>query len=323
MKKRKGLQVMGIWLISLATLLAGCGGGGGDTSRSGGPDATLTASNAAQAGDAVVQAVKLITPATLGQVKAGSVSPGKSAPLMAIFQNVVPAVGQRFAKGKQASAIYHQDCSGGGNIEVGTPVPVSLDHVQADVNVNSCTIGTSTMNGVLQVTVPTDQIGDPLHATEFTIEVSSFTYSDSITTLSLTDNFTIVAKDMSWDGDTPTSGTITLGGTVSGTTSSGPINIGCDSLEFQFSAETSGVAVSVSGRINASCLGGWVTLSTNQAIFFPSNANCPTGGEIVASSGGSSVTMHVEASSKIDIYFNGSLVQTYNDCSEVIGLCTG
>lgn len=320
--KLKGLQVMGILILSLATLLAGCGGGGGDTSRSGGPDATLTTSNASQAGDAVVQAVKLIAPATLGQVKAGSISPGKSAPLIAIFQNIAPVVGQRWASEKQSSAIYHQDCSGGGNIEVGTPVPISLDHVQADVNVNSCTIGTSTMNGVLQVTLPIDDAGDPLHASEFTIEVSSFTYSDSITTLDLTDNFIMVAKDMSWDGDTPTSGTITLGGTVSGTTGSGPINIGCDSLEFQFSAGSSGVTVSVSGRINASCLGGWVTLSTNQAVFFSSNADCPTGGEVVVSSGGNSVTMHVKANSEIDIYFNGSLIQTYDDCTEVVGLCT-
>jgi hypothetical protein len=323
MKKYKSLHVTGILVLSLATLMAGCGGGGGDTSRSGGPDATLTASNASQAGDAVVQAVKLIAPATLGQVKAGSVSPEKRSPLAAIFQNIAPVVGQRWASEKQSSAIYHKDCSGGGDIEVTNLSPVSADHVEADVTVNSCKIGSSIMNGTLKVTLPIDQADDPLHATEFTIEVSSFTYSDSITTLSLTDNFIMVARDFSYDGNTPTSGTITLGGTVSGTTGSGPINIGCDSLEFQFSADSSGVAVSVSGRINASCLGGWVTLSTNQAIFFPSNASCPTGGEVVISSGGNSVTMHVEASSKIDIYFNGSLIQTFNDCSEVVGLCTG
>ncbi len=327
MKKSDILFVVGILMLSLATLLTGCGGGGGDTSRSGGTDATLTASNAPQVGDAVTQAVKLVAPATLGQVKAGSVSSEKRAPLMAIFQNIAPAIGKRAASGKQSSSLYHEDCTGGGSIEVTSISDVDVHlNVTADVTVNECNIGTQTMNGVLKVTLPADQAGDPLHASEFTIKVSNFTYSDpsNSTSISLTDNFTIVATGFTYDGNNNlTGGSITIGGSVTGTIEGKDVNIMCDSLGFQFTSNTSGVTVSVSGRINASCLGGWVTLSTNQPVSLPAGASCPTGGEIVASSGGNSITVHIAADSKITVFFNGSLTNTYDNCTEVQGLCNG
>lgn len=316
---------MGVLMLSLATALTGCGGGGGaDTSRGGGTDATLTASNAPQAGDAVVQAVKLVVPATLGQVNASSVSSAKPAPLIAIFEKIAPAIGKQAANEKQSSSLFSQPCHDGGNIEVTNISSVDIHlNVTADVNVNSCKIGTETMNGVLKVTLPADQVDDPLHATEFSIEVSSFTYSDSATSLSLTDNFAMVAKDLTYNGNDLAGGSVTLGGTVSATINGGTVNIVCDNLGLQFTADSSGVAVSASGRMNASCLGGWVTLSTNIPVFVPAHADCPTGGEIVVASGGNSVTMHVDANSKIEIRFNGTLIQTYDDCTGVIGLCTG
>ena len=327
MKKLSGLFIITMLTLSLAALFNGCGGGSSpSTSRGGGTDATLTASNAPQVADVVRQAVKLVAPATLGQVNATSVSPEKRAPLMSIFEKVAPVIGKHATNGKQSSDILPSEhCSGGGSIEVtNISVPDLSGNVKADVNVNGCTIGTETMNGVLKVTVPVGALTDILHTEKFTIEVTSFTYSDSTTTsLSLTDNFTILARDFTYDGDSLTGGSLTLGGTVSGTIDGSPVNISCDSLGSQFSVNSSGVTVSVSGRMSTSCLGGWVTLSTNIPVFVPADANCPTGGEIVVSAGGSSVTMHVEANSKIDIFFNGALVQKYDDCSQVIGLCTG
>lgn len=323
MRKRNVLLIIAVLMLSLANLLAGCGGGGADTSRSGGTDATLTAENAAKAGDAVTQALKLVAPATLGQVKAGSVSNEKRAPLISIFGMVAPAIGKQTANEKQATSIYHKDCSGGGSIEVGTPSPVSLDHMESEVTVNSCKIGSETMNGSLKITLPTRDIGDPLHASEYTIEVTNFNFSDSHMNISLTDNFTIVARDFTYNGDTPTSGSITLGGTVTGTIDGHPVDIRCDSLGFQFGGNSSGVTVSVSGRISIACLGGWVTLSTNLPIFVPAGGGCPTGGEIVVSAGGNSVTMHIGSNSGIDIYFNGTLIYQYSNCNEVIGLCVG
>lgn len=322
MRKLSGLFITTMLTLSLAALFNGCGGGGASTSRGGGTDATLTASNASQVGDAVTQAVKLVAPATaLGEVKGASISPARSAALISIFETVVPVVRNHAVNEKQSSAISTRNCPGGGTIEVGVPVPISLDHVKADVNVNACTIGAEVMNGTLKVTVPTAAVSDLAHVEEFTIEASSFTYSDPHSSISLTDNFTMVASNIKYNGDSLKSGSLTLGGTVSGTIDGSPINIGCDSLGFQFSSDTSGVTVSVSGRMNASCLGGWVTLTTNQSAFLPSGAQCPTGGEVVVSAGGSSVKVSIQSNSKIDIFFNGSLIQTYDNCTKVTGLC--
>ncbi|HWR57972.1 MAG TPA: hypothetical protein VN328_03710 [Thermodesulfovibrionales bacterium] len=326
MKRCNVLLFFGVLMLSVSAVLTGCGGGGSSTSRSGGPDATLTEVKAKDVvGDSVIQAVKLIAPATaLGEVKASSVSPEKRSPLMSIFEKVAPVVGKRATTEKQSSAISSEPCPGGGSIEVKSISGVDLSgNVKADVSVNGCKIGSETMNGTLKVTVPFTAVADIQHVKEFTIEVSSFTYSDSNTNLSLTDNFTMVADNITYSGDSLTGGSLTLGGTVSGTLDGSPINIGCDSLAFQFSANTAGVTVSVSGRMRATCLGGWATLSTNRAVFVPAHASCPTDGEIVVSAGGNSIKVRVEPSSKITVFFNGSLVQTYDNCSKLTGFCKG
>lgn len=324
MKRYNILVAVGVLMLSIAVLLMGCGGGGGDTSRSGGSDASLSASNAPQVGDTVIQAARLVTPTTaLGEVKAGSVSSQGPAPLMSIFKGIAPFVERQAVNEKRPSSISSEPCPNGGSIEVGTPVPVSLDHVKADVTVNECKIGTETMNGSLEVTVPTSALSDLQHVNEFTIEVSSFTYSDphTNTNLSLTDNFTMVAKDIRYSGDSLTRGSLTLGGTISGTINGEAIDVQCDSFKLQFSAGQSGVSVWVSGRIKASCLGGWVAMTTNAPVFLPVNADCPTGGEIIASAGGSSVKIAISGDKSIRIYFNSTLIQSYPDCSGVEGLC--
>jgi hypothetical protein len=90
-----------------------------------------------------------------------------------------------------------------------------------------------------------------------------------------------------------------------------------------FSSNGGGGTVSISGRIKASCLGGWVTITTNNPIFIPTNADCPTAGEVVITSGGNSVKVVIASDSKITIYYNNTLVQTYNNCEDVDGLCVG
>ena len=325
MRKLSGLFITAMLALSLTASFNGCGGGGASTSRGGGTDATLTAANAPQVGDAVTQAVKLVGPVTaLAEVKGASLSPAGKAPLISIFENIVPVVRNHAANEKQSSALYTSPCPGGGSIEVGVPVPVSLDHVKADVNVNSCTMGSEAMNGALKVTVPVGAISDLAHVTEFTIEASSFTYSDPHSTISLEDNFTMVASGITYNGNSLSQGSLTLGGSVVGSIDGNQVNIGCDSLRFQLlSANTSGVTVSVSGRMSASCLGGWVIIGTNVPVFLPAHASCPTGGEVLVSAGGNNVTVHIAADSSITISFNGSVVHTYNNCNEVIGICRG
>jgi hypothetical protein len=53
------------------------------------------------------------------------------------------------------------------------------------------------------------------------------------------------------------------------------------------------------------------------------DADCPTAGEVIATSGDNSVKMVIASDFKITIYFNNTLVQTYNDCEGIYGLCEG
>ncbi|HXX52940.1 MAG TPA: hypothetical protein VEI28_00070, partial [Thermodesulfovibrionales bacterium] len=251
------------------------------------------------------------------------VSPSTGAPLISIFEKVVPVVRDQAVNEQHASAIRSESCPNGGDIEVTSiGVPDLSGHVTANVNVNACAIGSEVMNGALKVTVAIDAISDLSHVKEFTIEASSFTYTDPHSTISLTDNFTMVADNISYSGNNLTGGSLTLGGTVSGVIDGEAVNIGCDSFGLSFNVDTTGgITVSISGRINAPCLGGWVSMATNQPVFIAANAHCPTGGEIVVSAGGNVVTLDIGANSSISISFNGSLVQTYNSCDEVIGIC--
>jgi len=336
MKKLSGLFIITMLTLSLAALFNGCGGGSSpSTSRGGGTDATLTASNAPQVGDAVTQAVKLVAPTSaLGNLKTSSISPKEQPPLMSILDTVLSAY-RNSVQGKHISALYtyKKNCTNGDITVNVTSVDPLKKLIHADIDVSSCTVGTQTLNGTMGVDYIVGSIDALTNPTlenlknfeKVTITTSGFTYVNTTSNdnLTLTD-LTLVLQDFTYNGDIPIHGSITLGGTVTGTIDGEAINIGCDSFGLSFIVDDAGgIAVSISGRIMASCLGGWISTVTNQPVFLAAHAHCPTSGEIVVSAGGNSVTMHVEASSKIDIFFNGTLVQTYDDCSKVIGLCTG
>lgn len=136
-------------------------------------------------------------------------------------------------------------------------------------------------------------------------------------------NLTMTFSNVAFSGNELTSATIAITGAVSGSVSGEPVNIECDDYRMTFSSIASGETVSVSGRIKPSCLGGWVTITTNTPLFIPIGALCPTAGEVVALSGANSVKVVIASDSKITIYFNDSLVTTYNNCKDVDGLCVG
>lgn len=325
MKKFNNLLSIGILTLSLALSSTGCGGGSASTSREGGADATLTASNAGQVGATVAQAIKLVAPvAAVGGVKAASISSVKRAPLISILETVVPFVRNQKIDAKHSSALRTEQCPNGGDIELtSVSLPDSSLHIKADVNVNSCKLGAETLNGSMKVTFPADAINDPKHVKEFTIETPNFTYSDSATNITLTD-FTLIFKDINYTGDSVTGGSVAMGGNISGTIDNTPITVVFSDFTMAFNSNLSGVTVSVSGRINTSlCLNGGINIVTNKQVFLPANANCPTDGEIVGSAGGNSVKVAIAPDSKISIYFNDNLIRTFDNCQNVEGLCKG
>lgn len=336
MKRFGSLLIIGVAILFLSCFLTSCGGNGASTSRGGGPDASLTASNAQQVGDAVAQAVKLVAPtAALGDLKSSSIASANKPPLVSILEKVMSVSGNSItAEHISSLATIHDNCTNGGSIKVDiTGVNPFNQTIDADINVNSCTIGTQTLNGTMKVEYVVGSIDALTNPTfdnlknfkQVTITTSGFTYAnteseDNVTLTSLT----LVLKDFTYSGNILTGGSITLGGIVTGIIAGETIHIECDSFGLLFTEDSaSGVTVSVSGRIKPSCLSGWVRITTNSPVSLPVNAHCPIGGDIGVSAGGNNVNVIIDADSKITIYFNNDLVQTFNSCDDVKGFCSG
>ena len=133
----------------------------------------------------------------------------------------------------------------------------------------------------------------------------------------------MVFSNISCSGNSVTGGSVTTGGVITGVLASEPVNVECDNFSLAFSSAPTDVAVSISGRIKASCLGGWVTMSTNSPVLLPLSGGCPIGGQIVVSAGGNTVTVVIATDTSMIIYFNNAIVQTPKSCNDLKGLCFG
>ncbi len=184
---------------------------------------------------------------------------------------------------------------------------------QATVTFNSCREGTETMNGTATMAF-SGTVDNPV---SLTFSSSNLSYADTVTD----DNISMTNFSMVITGDDLTGATITLTGVVSGTVSGDPINEELDSFQIVLSSDTTGETMSISGMVKASCLGEWVTITTNTPVFVSTGDDCPIDGEFTITSGGNSVKVVIESDSKITVLFNNSPVQTYNNCEEVDGLC--
>ena len=198
--------------------------------------------------------------------------------------------------------------------------PSAIDDFEATITLNSCQEGTETQNGTFTIA-----FSGPLdNPTGLTFTTSSYSYSDTATNDSVTMtnvNMSITVPTLS--GEEITGGTFQLDGAISGTVDGDPINQEYDDFQLAFSSGTTGETLSISGSLKANCIGGWVTIATNTPVFVPTGADCPTEGEMTITSGDNTVKAVVASNSTIAIYFNDTLVQTYTNCEEVDGLCTG
>jgi hypothetical protein len=329
--------ISGVLTFFFLVSLIGCGGSDdASTSRGGGQDASLTASNAQQVGDTIVQAVKLVAPTSaLGDLKASRISSAKRSPLASVLEKVLSvSINNSITMHSSALTTINNSCAGGGSIaiDINSVNPVNKV-IKADINVNTCTTGTETLNGTMSVEYVMKSLADLTDPTldnlknfeKLTITTARFTYVNAANNDNVTlSDITLVLKDFTYNGNILTGGSVTLGGSVTGAIGDEQINIEGDSLRLVFALDKTGaMTVSVSGRINASCLGGWVRITTNLPVFVPSDGGCPTAGDIVASSGGNAVRVVIAEDSGITVYFNSDPIQTFNSCNEVRGLCGG
>ncbi len=336
---KKTEKLFALILVAILPLMLSCGGGGGGGGTAQ-PGATLTSSNAPAASGATVQSTRLIlfTDAVEG-IGTASISSKtyskdlmRKPPLRSILEKAVAlSKAQRTKAELRAQGSMPpttEACGGGGTVTtsatwIGPDDPTDPSQVvnfNATMTLSSCKEDTSTMNGTMSVAFE----GSLSAPTKITISMPNFSYANTETNDNITiTSLTMVVTNLTFSGEELIGGTLILTGAVSGSASGDPISVECDNYTIVFSSGVTGETLSISGRLKPSCLGGWVTIATNTPIFVPAGADCPTAGEIVVASGENSVKVVITSDSKITIYFNGTLVQTYNDCEDVDGLCVG
>jgi len=286
-----------------------------------GTDSIFTASNAPVVASAVIQTIGLVGLATdLGSLSPLGINMGN---------NKLSTPNQLYS-----TLIYSGNfslppvvCEGGGTVTIsaswsGPDIPTDPSQI-VDLNINmnfsSCAEFGFTMNGRIEL-VFEGPLSEP---TKITISTPELTYANSYTGdhVSIND-LTITITDFTMDMMSQLlAGTITITGGISGVIGGNPIDVECDTFKMEFNFSSAGTTLSISGKIKASCLGDWITITTNTPISTPIDSYCPTAGEIIVTSGEYSVTIFIESDYKIKVYYNDNLIQTYNSCSEVMGLC--
>lgn len=315
-----------------AIILTACGGGGGGGTVG---SSTLTTSNASQASGAAIQAARLVSPtAVLGEVKIASISTEKKPPLIRILEKVISIsksynpTGELHIQGTLPQTTIL--CTNGGTINInatwiGPDNPTNFSqmvNLNGSMVFNSCKEGTETFNGEISAVFQ-----GPLDIpTKLTISAINFIYVDTITDDNLSmSNLYLVFSNITYSDNQLTGGTIELKGNISGIVGGNPGNFAFDNLTFTFNSGLIGVTVSISGKLKASCLSDWVTITTDTPLFFPSfvHTNCPTAGQINITSEGNTVKVIIASDSAISVYFNNSLVQKYGNCNDIEGHCVG
>lgn len=337
---KKGIQVFKILFFAILSLtiiinLSGCGGGGGGGGDTG---SILKPENAPQAASAVSQAAQFVqfqSVLNMGgdvfKTSSTSTNSPSSTSLISIFNNILSiSKAQRYKSELSIAGSMPAEtlqCTNGGTITdsatwTGPDEPKDPSEVadfKATMTFSSCKEEDTIMTGTVTIAFS----GSLSNPTKFTFSTSTFTVSKLPNQVMTLTDFNMDITDLHLTNDELTKATLTMSGKVSGTINGTPVNVECDNYKVVGETVNNGSKITISGKMKPSCIGGWVTITTNTPVFVPENADCPTDGEVIATSGENSVKMVIASDSKISIYFNNTLVQTYNDCEGVVGLCEG
>jgi hypothetical protein len=327
--------------LTVVISLTGCGGGGGGGSSDGGGSgggASLSSTNAPMAASAVSQAAQFVqfkgAMDMVGDVlKTSSIStknPSNTS-LISIFNKMLSISKAQTHKSELhvAGSIPSEtlQCPDGGTVNVSVTWtgpdepedPSQVVDLTATMTFGSCKEEDNIMAGTVTIAFS----GSLSNPTKFTFSTSEFTVTDLPSDVITLTDFKMDITDIHITDYELTKATLTMSGKVSNTKTGKLVNIECDNFKVVGETVSNGEKMTISGRIKPSCIDGWVTISTNTPVFIAEDADCPTAGEVVATSGGNRVKMVIASDSTIRIYFNNTLVQTYNDCEGVDGLCVG
>jgi hypothetical protein len=306
--------------FALAVVAVSCSGGGGD--GGGMTPATLTSSNAGASVSAVSQAIGLLDPTISSGNLVVPVSVSTEKPLNVLIDRMT-ALSRTLTAGPTIQATYHEGpvpCSGGGTMTMdvswtGPDQPIDIHDIvdlHMTVTASNCVEYPNTINGTLSMTF----IGPLDMPTGFKFSAPNSHFTDSTYPFDMTmSGFSVAIANLTADG-----GTATLNGAVTGTVDTEAINEEFKNFRIVYSEAGGQNGYSLSGSMKASCLGGWVTVSTPVTISGPVDT-CPTAGRIDITSGDDTVNVVINPDSSIDVSFNTALVDTYADCNSLTGVC--
>lgn len=330
---KKLLCILATLLIISVLALFSCGGGGGDASSTGGgkTNVALTSENAPQAAAAVSQAVGAILPvvdaagdnALPGAAASMPASSGQ-APIKALLMLGIAAAQKQMQQSAGYAAAgsnsYSDSCANGGSFSVSISWDRDADflNLRGNVTFNACREATTYMNGTMSLAF-TGSYTSPT-AVNMT---ANLTYEDSYSSTRLTMSaLNFYATDVG-SGLDFSQARIVMSGSISGTAQGETIrDFRCDNLTVDFGLVGGGRTMSVSGRVRSACLDTWLTLSTATPVTMPTGSDCPTAGDITATVGADATRLVVHTNTSIDLYFNGTLKETYSNCNAINAECT-
>jgi len=174
---------------------------------------------------------------------------------------------------------------------------------------NNCTESGITMNGTLSMTMNNDGTSGTLTYTNFSIiqdENNKVVYTSATAAFSFDSSYELINMTI----------TINAYQVISGERTD------FDNYRLTFVADSNyNVALTVNGSIRSDCLGGWVEITTNEAIQGNAYDDCPSAGQIVISGNASSLTVTFNADGSVDV--SGAVTDHYDSCNDLdTGACS-
>jgi hypothetical protein len=303
---RKGIAV----LFSMAVLsfsVTGCGGG---SSSDAGADApvesklvTITEENSEQVIDAVFGSMD-IGDGFENVPSFKSVASVQSVPMLKSTE--IPALKKVLSSSRNLNTVAESgtvECSGGGSYSY------NGSKTSATFTFNSCTESGITMDGTLALTTNNEGTSGTLTYTNFSItqdENNKVVYSSATATFSFNDNYDVVDMSITINGYVVASGERT----------------DFDNYRLILAMDNNyNMSITINGSIKSDCIGGWVEITTNEAMVGNAYDDCPSAGQIVISGNASSLTVTFNADGSVDV--SGAVTNHYDSCNDLdTGACS-
>ena len=300
---RKGIAVL-FSIVVLSFGITGCGGGS-SSSDDGAPVesklVTITEENSEQVIEAVFGSMD-IGDGFQNVPSFKSVDTTQSAPMLKSIE--IPALKKVLSTSKSLNTIAEsRTCSESGS--------VSYDgsETSATVTFNNCTESGITMNGTLAFTTNNEGTSGTLTYTNFSItqdENNKVVYSSATATFNLNEIGYTVDMSMTINGYVVASGERT----------------DFDNYRLTLAMDSNyNMSITINGSIKSDCIGGWVEITTNEAMVGNAYDDCPSAGQIVISGNASGLTVTFNANGSVDV--SGTVTNHYDSCNDLdTGACS-